>query len=366
MKKLFQKTLSQLKEKNRLRSLNLPNGTDLTSNDYLGMAAHPALRNAAIKALQNEIDIGAAGSRLLRGHTKSHDNLETFACKYFNAGGALYFSSGFQANYALLTTLPQRGDIVLYDSLAHASMRDGLKSSNAKSYKFPHNDIDALETLLKKNSDNAKTLWIVIETLYSMDGDTAPLHEIYALAEQYNAIIIADEAHATGIYGEKGKGLCWDIIQKHGYERLITLHTCGKAVGVAGGLVCASNDIIEYLINAARPFIYSTAPMPLQALLVQKSLEILASDEGEERRKKLLNICSEGKKLFGGHGTQIIPVILGTNEKALNTAQKLQDAGYDIRAIRPPTVPENTSRLRLSLSSSLNTEILRDIRNHLD
>lgn len=362
---VFQEKLSHLKNKNRLRKLHLPNGIDLTSNDYLGMATHPALKKIAIEELQNGIDIGAAGSRLLRGHTQHHANLEEFANQYFNAGATLYFSSGFQANYALLTTLPQRGDIVLYDSLAHASMRDGFKAGNAKTFKFKHNDLNELESRLKKNQYKAKTFWIVVESLYSMDGDTAPLNEIYNLAERYNAYLIADEAHATGIYGEKGKGLCWDIIQKRGYERLITLHTCGKSIGVAGGLVCASKEIIDYMINTARPFIYSTAPMPLQALLVQKSLEILSSDDGDKRREKLLKLCETAKALFGGAGTQIIPIILGDDEKALNIAQRLQKQGYDIRAIRPPTVPEGTARLRLSLSSELQTETLKSIKENI-
>ncbi|MGH1456209.1 MAG: 8-amino-7-oxononanoate synthase [Alphaproteobacteria bacterium] len=362
----FKNTLDQLESKNRLRSLNLPNGIDLTSNDYLGMANHPALREAAINALKGGIDIGAAGSRLLRGHTQSHADLENFAAHHFNSGGALYFANGFQANYALLTTLPKRGDIVLYDSLAHASMRDGLKASDAKSFKFPHNDINALETLLKKNHTTAKQIWIAIETIYSMDGDIAPLNEIYTLAEQYGAYLIADEAHATGIYGQQGKGLCWNIIQKHGYDHLITLHTCGKAIGVAGGLVCASKDIIDYLINTARPFIYTTAPIPLQAYLVQKSLEILAGEDGDKRRDKLLTLCAKGRNLFGGSGTQIIPIIIGSDENALNTAQALQGKGYDIRAIRPPTVPEGTARLRISLSSEIEHTYLTDIANMLE
>lgn len=361
----FGKSLSRLKEKNRLRTLHLPNGTDLTSNDYLEMATHPDLRQCAIESLQNGTDIGAAGSRLLRGHTTAHAQLEDFAKTHFNAGKTLYFSSGFQANYALLSTLPGRGDVVLYDALAHASMRDGLLSTKAKSYKFKHNNLNNLESLLRKNHNKAKTLWIVIESLYSMDGDIAPLQEVYTLAEQYNAMILIDEAHATGIFGDQGKGLAWDIIRKHGYERIITLHTCGKAIGVAGGLVCASAEVIDYLINTARPFIYSTAPMPLQALLVRKSLEILASSDGDNRRKKLLSLCKHAKTLFGGHGTQIIPIILGDDKTALEKAQTLQEQGYDIRAIRPPTVPEGTSRLRLSLSGALSTSILDEIKKHI-
>ena len=361
----FQTALNELEEKGRLRALKLPNGVDLTSNDYLGMAVHPALKTAAIKALENGMDIGAAGSRLLRGHTQEHADLEGFASKHFSAGGALYLASGFQANFALLTTLPRRKDVVLYDALAHASMRDGLTAGNYKSYKFAHNDLGALEDLLKQQRPKAGAIWIALESVYSMDGDIAPLDEIYSLAEQYDAHLIIDEAHATGVYGEKGRGLCWDIIQRHGYERLVTLHTCGKAIGVAGGLVCASKEVIDYLINAARPFIYSTAPMPLQAVLVQKSLEILASDDGEVRRKKLHHLCTVGKDLLGGFGTQIIPVIIGSDADAMNVAAQLQGKGLDVRAIRPPTVQEGTARLRISLSSVLDEEVLHILKDTL-
>ncbi len=361
---LFTNILSHLKDQNRYRSLNLPNGIDLTSNDYLGMAVHPLLRESAIKALENGIDIGAAGSRLLRGHTSHHAKLEKFACTYFNAPKTLFFANGFIANYALFTALPDRHDVILYDALIHASVREGMRASNAKSFKFAHNDIDALENLLNKHKGNH--IWIAIESIYSMDGDRAALQDVYNLIKRYgNATLIIDEAHATGIYGTNGKGLAYDIICKHGYDNIITLHTCGKAIGVAGGLVCADANIIDYMINKSRPFIYSTAPMPLQALLVQKSLEVLDSDDGQKRRGKLLSLCSKAQKLFGGAGSQIVPIILGEDEKAMRVASAMQDKGYDIRAIRPPTVPQGSARLRLSLSSNLDEDILQNFADAL-
>lgn len=352
------KTLAEIKAKGRTRVLTLPLGIDLTSNDYLGLSKHPALVRAAINAFENGIPVGAAGSRLLRGHTPSHNELELFAATHFFAPKTLFFSCGFQANYALFTTLPDRHDVILYDALIHASARDGIKASTAKSFKFPHNDPSALEALLKAN--HGKTIWIAIETIYSMDGDYAPLEQIYALAKRYNAILIADEAHSTGLYGPDGKGLCWQIIEKDGYRNLITLHTCGKAIGVAGGLVCADTEIIDYLINCARAFIFTTAPMPIQALLVLESLKLIASAEGQNRREKLRHLCKIGQSLFGGSGTPVIPIILGTDDRATATAAKLQVKGYDIRAVRPPTVPEGQSRLRLSLSCDLSENILQD------
>ncbi len=361
----YSEILGDLKSQNRLRTLSLPNGIDLTSNDYLGMAVNPKLRQFAIEALEGGVDIGAAGSRLLRGHTHAHHDLEGFAKTHFKSGGSLYFSSGFQANYALLTTLAQRGDVVLYDSLIHASMRDGLQASKAKSFKFAHNDLQALEDLLKKHIGLKNTIWIAIETVYSMDGDLAPIAEIAELAQTYGAYVMADEAHATGIYGAGGRGLAWDYILQNGYDRLVTIHTCGKAIGVAGGLVCASKDVIDFMINRARSFIYSTAPMPLQALLVKKSLELLSSSDGDKRRIKLRLRCDQSKKLFGGEGTHIVPIILSTDESAVRVSTALQEIGYDIRAIRPPTVPEGSARLRLSLSSELSEDVLQNFKDAL-
>ncbi len=363
---MFQKKLSQLKSQDRFRSLILPMGIDLTSNDYLGMSNHPQLKKFAIDALEKGLDIGAAGSRLLRGHTNAHKSLEYFANQHFKSEKTLYFSSGFQANYAIFTTLPERKDIILYDALIHASVRDGLLASNAKGFKFPHNDLNALESLLKHHGNNARTIWIAVESIYSMDGDYAPLSDIYDLCKKFDAYLIIDEAHATGIFGNNGKGLAWDLIKKDGYDRIITLHTCGKAIGVAGGLICASKNTIDYMINTARPFIYSTAPLPLQAILVEKSLEILSSPDGDKRRKKLFSICKEAKSLLGGNGTHILPIILGEDKKALRISTKLQNQGFDIRAIRPPTVPEGSSRLRLSLSSNLDLKILRNFVSYFN
>ena len=370
--KNFEKEIEALKQKSRHRSLALPNGIDLTSNDYLGLANHPALRAAAIEFLQNNGDIGAGGSRLLRGHTESHAALETFAATFFAAPKTLYFASGYQANTAIFQTLPSRHDIVIFDEYIHASARDGIQNSHAQHIKAQHNNIAAFEDALKRAREKSKgQIWIAVESLYSMDGDIAPLKDLYTLATQYDAILIVDEAHATGALGTDGKGLMYDSYTApslregeadeaiHSFpDNLITLHTCGKAIGVAGGLVCASEPIIDTLINTARPFIYSTAPMPLQAYLVQKSLELIASPEGQERRSILSNISLDVNSKLGGEGTHIVPLIIGDDEKAVHMAKMLQQNGYDIRAIRPPTVPENTARLRLSLSANLDDEVI--------
>jgi 8-amino-7-oxononanoate synthase len=356
------KTLKQLKNQGRYRKLTLPCGLDLSSNDYLGMAEHPALREAALAYFDQTGFgvVGAGGSRLLRGNTAAHEELEAFAAEIFGSKRTLFFSSGFQANYAILTTLPVRGDLVLYDEHVHASMRDGLSASCAKSFKFSHNDMNALETLLKGNRDKAENIWVCAESVYSMDGDQAPISALFQLAERYDVMLIIDEAHATGVHGQGGRGLAYDVIIKNsGYDHLITLHTCGKAIGVAGAIICAREDIIEYMINTSRPFIFSTAPMPVQAVLVHKSLGIILSTDGECRRKKLLDVCRYTQQLLGdevSHGGHIVPLILGEDKLAVEVAERLQKQGFDIRAIRPPSVPQGTSRLRLSLSSKLDLE----------
>ncbi len=356
----FQKQLKQLEDKGRLRCLSSESGVDLTSNDYLGFRNHPKLRDAALSAIESGIDLGSGGSRLLRGNHPAHEDLEEFAASFFGYERSLYFATGFQANYALFTTLSTRHDVVLYDSLIHASVKDGIHAGHAKGVKVAHNDLNAYEDALKRFRDEAQQIFIAVESLYSMDGDFAPLPELYELAQKYDATLIVDEAHATGVWGEGGKG-CAESLPRN----LITLHTCGKALGVAGGLVCASGDIIDTLINTARPFIYSTAPPPLQAVLVKEALRLVQSEEGKERRERLHIICNNVKLQMGGEGSQIVPIILGEDEHAVFVASALQKADFDIRAIRPPTVPEGSARLRLSLNADLEKETLDQFFAHL-
>ncbi|MFP4464336.1 MAG: 8-amino-7-oxononanoate synthase [Alphaproteobacteria bacterium] len=356
------KALKQLEECGRYRTLSLPCGLDLSSNDYLGLSEHPALQEAARAYFAGGGALGAGGSRLLRGHMREHRDLEAFAAQVFGCERTLFFSSGFQANYALLTTLPARGDIVLYDALVHASVRDGLRAGQARHFKFSHNDLDALEALLKRyHGERARNLWVCVESVYSMEGDIAPLSDLYALAVRYDAMLVVDEAHATGVFGEGGCGLAYDtIIKTHGYKNLVTLHTCGKAIGVAGALICAEANFIDYMVNKARPFIFSTAPMPAQAVLVQKSLGIILSTEGRALRKKLHSLCRYAQRKFGGSGTHIVPLIIGDDTLSIHIAEQLQNRGYDIRAIRPPSVAQGSARLRLSLSAKLDEGDIED------
>ncbi|MGQ0527700.1 MAG: 8-amino-7-oxononanoate synthase [Alphaproteobacteria bacterium] len=357
----FQKKLRQLESQDRLRTLSKAKGIDLASNDYLGFSTHPVLKQAALEAIESGLPMGSVGSRLLRGHHDAHAELEEFAAQYFGCEKTLFFANGFMANYAIFTTLPERHDVVLYDALSHASVRDGLHAGPAQAFKTPHNDVQAFEEGLKKYSAPGKQVWMAVESIYSMEGDMAPLEELHALATQYGAILIVDEAHGTGIFGAHGKGASEDLP----HENMITLHTGGKALGVAGGLVCGSTDIIDTMINQARPFIFSTAPMPLQAFLMQKALELVQAEPW--RREKLLALRDTANALLGTNSpSQIIPVILGEDARTVRIAATLQAAGYDVRAIRPPAVPDGTARLRIPLNLGLDGTILRRFAHALN
>jgi 8-amino-7-oxononanoate synthase len=348
----FRTKLRELEAKNRYRILKRAEGIDLTSNDYIGLRSHPELRKSAIAALEGGIEIGAGGSRLLRGHTEQHAELEEFAASYFGAEAALYFATGFQANAAIFPTLCERGDTIIFDALIHASAREGIQASLAAHRRVAHNDLDAFETALRAAKGQK---WIAVESVYSMDGDVAPLIELYGLATKYDAVLIVDEAHGTGVFGANGKGVSEGLP----HENLIVLHTCGKALGVAGGLVCGSRDVIDYMINKARPFIYSTAPLPLQAVLVKRALE-LVRDEPQRRADLFKKIKLANQALGMESASQIIPIILGDDARAVEIAASLQESGFDVRAIRPPTVPEGTARLRVSISTNLSEKNISD------
>jgi 8-amino-7-oxononanoate synthase len=343
--------IERLKTGFRHRSLSLPRGIDFTSNDYLGLARHPALRRAVLEAFDSGAPAGSAGSRLLRGHHPEHSDLESIAADFFGAERALYFSTGFLANFALFTTLPHRHDAIVFDEFVHVSVKEAVHAAHASRIKVAHNDVDAFEdAIVRTRRAGARDVWLAVESVYSMDGDVAPVDDLRALARAHDAVLIVDEAHASGIFGPTGRG----FTEGRYDERLIVLHTCGKALGVAGGLLCGPAVAMEYLINAARPFIYSTAPPPHVAAAVRRALRLV--DEEPWRRGRLRQLASlAGRRIseaLGGaarRGTQIIPVILGAEHRAMAAAEAVQRDGFDVRAIRPPTVPVGTSRLRISI-----------------
>ena len=352
----WQAEIERLRQSHRHRALALPKGVDFTSNDYLGLAQHPGLREALIAALERDGTLGAGGSRLLRGHHEEHARLEAFAAIFFGTEKALYFGSGFLANFALFTTLPDRHDAVVFDERIHASVKEGVHASLAERYRARHNDLDSFEAELKRARERgARRIFVAVESVYSMDGDPAPLADLSALVRRLDAVLVIDEAHATGVFGARGRGLAENM------TGAITLHTCGKALGVAGALVCASAETVDYLINRARPFIYSTAPPPCLAAAVTRALQLV--DEEPWRRERVLELAKLAHIELNPDtpfaGSQIVPVILGTDEAALSIAQRVQETGFDVRAIRPPTVPEGTARLRVSVNAGHSEDQIR-------
>jgi 8-amino-7-oxononanoate synthase len=341
--------LKRLEEINRRRALTLPRGIDFSSNDYLGLSRHPALREAIIAALNETGMVGAGGSRLLRGHHAAHEALEIFAAQFFGSEKALFMGSGFAANQALFSTLLGRGDAVVFDEYIHASAREGMYASGAARHRARHNDAGSFEGEIRcAREQGARRVLIAVESVYSMDGDFAPLKELDELARRYEAVLVVDEAHATGVLGPEGRGIGIGLQGPH----WVNLHTCGKGLGVSGALICAPSEIIDFLINKARPFIYSTAPPPHLASAVKRALELV--DEEPWRRERVLALAGLARRRILGEeektgGGPIIPLVLGEEARALHVAGELQARGFDVRAVRPPTVPEGTSRLRISI-----------------
>lgn len=348
----FEAALQGLERRSRRRRLAPLQGKDFASNDYLGLAGSPRLKAAVSEALGRGVPVGAAGSRLLRGNHPEHEALEAEAAGFFQAERALYLGAGYAANVALVSTLPQRGDLVVCDALVHASVHDGLRDAKAEVAFAPHNDAQAIaDTITGWRARGGRGQpFIVAESLYSMDGDRAPAADLLGLAEAHDGFLILDEAHATGVFGAGGRGLGEAL---EGSQALIAVHTCGKALGVSGALVTGPAAIVDTLVNRAKPFVYATAPSPLMAAAVREALRIVA-DEPERRARLHALVGFAGERLarlgLPASGSQIQPVILGQNARATATAARLQAAGFDCRAIRPPTVPEGTARLRISLT----------------
>lgn len=346
---VFDDQLAALDAAGRLRRLEPRVGLDFSSNDYLALVGDPAIARAVAEAIARGVPVGSGGSRLLRGNAPEHEALEEKAARFFGSEAALYFSSGFAANMALFSTLPQKGDLIVADALVHASAHEGLRRARAEYCFASHNDVGAFADQIRKwrAAGGRGQAWLAFETLYSMDGDIAPTDELAALARAEDAWLLIDEAHATGVFGHQGRGLAARL---EGAENVVSLHTCGKALGTEGALVCASRSIVDFLINRARPFIFSTAPSPLMAVATAAALDRVA--EADERRERLRGLWRHAGELlaFPAPPSQIIPVILGDERRTMAVAETLREAGFDVRGIRPPTVPQGTSRLRISLT----------------
>jgi 8-amino-7-oxononanoate synthase len=332
--------------------------TNLCSNDYLGLSESEELRTAVIEAVRTAPKVGGTGSRLLSGHTRDWDSLEQEFADYVGTEAALYFGSGYSANVGLLTSILRPEDIVFSDELNHASLIDGIRLSGAKKIIYRHLDLNDLETALRSTPNFGGRKFVVTETVFSMDGDIADVAQLAALCARYDAGLILDEAHAVGVHGPSGRGVAASAANNLSCEIVAMTHTCGKALASAGAFVSGSATLREHLINHARTFLFSTAMPPYMAGQIRAALKI--ARRMDSQRKELLANAQRLTATLRSLGydtansaSQIIPVIIGANDDALATAEFLQSEGFAVRAIRPPTVPQNRARVRLSLTTAI-------------
>lgn len=334
----------------------------MCSNNYLGLASHPEVVNAAVESMKR-YGYGAVASRLVSGNMKIHEEFEEHIAAFKGAEAALLFNCGYMANIGVLSALCDSArDLIVSDKLNHASIIDGVMLSKAKFAFFRHNDPEHLEAILNAKRAKARRVLIVVDGVFSMDGDIAPLKDIVSLAERYEAMVMVDDAHATGVIGRTGRGSVehWEL-----YGRIdVQMGTLGKALGGFGAFVCGSRALIDYLINRCRPFIYTTAlPVPVVAA-ARRAVELLeAHPEMVERLRNNVNYFVSSLKDMGfnvsSSKTAIIPVIIGDEEAALKMSELLLERGVFVAAMRPPTVPRGTSRLRVTLMAT-------HTKNHLD
>ncbi|WP_244847677.1 8-amino-7-oxononanoate synthase [Caballeronia sp. SL2Y3] len=336
------------------------------SNDYLGLAAHEAIR-AALAEGAALYGAGSGGSHLLGGHSRAHarleDDLAAFSGGFVDDPRALYFSTGYMANLAVLTTLAGRGTLVFSDALNHASLIDGVRLSRAQTQIYPHADLAALDAMLDASRDETATRLIVTDTVFSMDGDVAPLAGLVELAERYGAWLVVDDAHGFGVLGPQGRGALAHFALRS--PHLVYVGTLGKAAGVAGAFVAAHATVIEWLVQRARPYIFTTAAPPAVAHAVSASIALIAGDEGDARRAHLAALIDTTRAMLKrtrwlpvDSQTAVQPLVIGGNDETLAIAAALDAHGLWVPAIRPPTVPSGTSRLRISLSAAHSREDL--------
>jgi 8-amino-7-oxononanoate synthase len=340
------------------RTLQTPSSAlvDFVSNDYLGLARDPALQERVRERAGDFPFSGSTGSRLLSGQSELADAVERRIAAFHGAEAALIFNSGYDANLGLLSALLQEGDVALYDERVHASMHDGLRLGSAQSFAFRHGDLEHLERRLERLKESrtaGSTAWILVESIYSMDGDLAPLTELCSLAERFDGQLIVDEAHATGMFGENGAGRVCELgLSDRVFARV---HTFGKALGAHGGAVIGSQVLRETLINFSRPFIYSTA-LPAHSLLaIDAAYEYLPSALEERRslQELIVHFAEESRRLaHPGLIAAPAPIqrwILSGNGRARAAQARAREAGFDARAILSPTVPKEEERIRISL-----------------
>jgi 8-amino-7-oxononanoate synthase len=347
---LLERELIERGQKGLTRKLSPPEGIDFTSNDYLGLSRHAALAAAMRRALESP-PYGAPSSRLLRGHLQGHQELEERFAAWKGTEAALLFPTGYAANLGVLGGLIGREDCSLSDELNHASIIDGLRLTGSRREVYPHLDLEALERLLRSPHPGGRT-FVVTETLFSMEGDRAPLGAIADLCDRHGALLVLDDAHGTGLYGPgRGSGLAEEAGVETRAAAIVS--TCGKALGLLGAFAAGPRAVIERLVNTARSFIFTTSPPPVLVAGIRGALDLLAAEPGLRGRlhrnaARLRRGLAALGVTAGGEGP-IAPIVLGENERALSVAAGVRGLGYDVRAVRPPSVPAGTARIRISV-----------------
>lgn len=358
----------------RLRVLDSPQGPSMviegrtvrnfSSNDYLGLAAHPALAEAAARAAR-DFGFGAGAARLVCGTLRPHADLEETLARFKHTEAALAFGTGFAAGHGTLTALAGKDDFIVLDKLSHASLVDGARASGATVRVFAHNKVDQLVSCLRWARQRASArarLIVVTESVFSMDGDRAPLPEIVAAKDEFGAWLILDEAHATGVFGPQGRGCAAEAGLADRVE--IQLGTLSKALGAHGGFIAGSRPLVDLLVNKARPFIYATAPPVPVVAAARAAVELAASGEGDARRARLHEVMRALAEILGVApvASPILPLSVGAEEEALRVSARLLDAGIFAPAIRYPTVPRGQARLRFSASAAHSDDDLKALR----
>lgn len=373
--KNLQDKLNLRLQNNALRKLPIhSNGIDFSSNDYLGFARNEVIFDKVHQFLINhnfKIN-GATGSRLISGNHILYSLTEDVIANFHQTEAALIFNSGYDANVGFFSAVPQRNDIILFDELCHASIRDGIQMSLAKAYKFQHNDYEDLEDKLLKSNNSSElnqTIYIVVESVYSMDGDSPNLEILTSLAKKHNAYLVIDEAHALGVFGDKGEGLVQNQkLQDEVFARIITF---GKGLGCHGAAILGSEKLKNYLVNFSRSFIYTTGLSPHSVATIYQSYLELDSSNEIEKLKENINYFNQIKQLLGlkplfiYSKSAIHSAIIPGNEKVKKVATHLQLKGFNVKAILSPTVPEGQERLRFCLHSFNSKNEMEDILNEL-
>jgi len=375
----LEQKLEKLRDEHLFRELKSVNGApaewveimgkrlfNLSSNNYLGIAAHPLLKAAASQAVQ-QLGCSATSARLIVGNYELYDQVEEDLARFKDTEAALIFNSGYMANLGIIPALAGRGDIIISDKINHASIIDGIRLSGAEFLRYKHIDMVDLERCLKKAADYRRKL-IITDSVFSMDGDLAPLPAIVELKEKYGAILMVDEAHGSGIFGENGRGLA--EFYKVTDQVEVTMGTLGKAFGCSGAYVAGRKVLIDYLHNKARSFIFTTGLPPSVLASVQAALQVV--QEEKWRREEVLDkaawvrneLIEAGFKLLNSQ-SQIIPILVGDNAATLEFSNRLFDVNILAMAVRPPTVPLNTARLRLTVMATHRNEELAWAVKHL-